>query len=114
MSQAFHSIGIAAPFASFGEPAVFRASSQAEPRSITVVLDREPPAPMEIADAEAAPAQRIEVHVRNDSTHGIAATELDRGTGRIELAWRIGDTPTSRAIAKIVRQDRAVLVLEVR
>ena len=105
-------IGLASQFRRHGEAATYVNTATEETRSITVIVDREPPDALDLMPG--APTSRIQVLVRNDATLGIAATELDRGKDRISLAWRIGDAVRTYAIHSVVRQDAATLTLELR
>lgn len=110
--QQFLTIGLAAQFARFGEAAQYLKHGVETPRDITVIVDREPPE--DLAAAPGVPTPRIELHVRNDATHGIAATELNRGADQVSFAWRLGGEVKTYQIGRLMRQDAGVLVLEIR
>lgn len=55
-----------------------------------------------------------QVHVANDTTYGIASTELNLGGDQISLPPRDGKTAESRTITQLLIQDNGMLVLECR
>ena len=82
-------------------------------RSLTAIIDREPPT---IYDASGnAVTAEFMVRVHNDSTIGISASELDTGGDGIELLEHSSDTtPVRKTILKMVSQDGGVVVLALR
>lgn len=58
-------------------------------RSIKVIVNRKPAALPDELDRGITPS--IEIVVRNDSTYGIASSELDSGGDKIQLKLRLGD-----------------------
>lgn len=105
-------IGLDAQFRHHGEEVTYLKGGLQGGRAITAIVDRDVAGDTDLGSG--VPTPRVQVHVRNDAVKGIAANELDRGKDRISLAWRVGDTVRSFAIINIERQDRGVLVLEVR
>jgi len=55
-----------------------------------------------------------QVHVANDSTYGIASSELDLGGDQISFPPRDGKTAERRAITQLMIQDHGMLVIECR
>jgi hypothetical protein len=53
----------------------------------------------------------FEVRVANDDIIGISSAELDTGGDKIELAAKIGDTPSKRSIQYMTEHDEGMLVL---
>ena len=54
----------------------------------------------------------LEIHVANDATSGM--TEPKPGLEFIEVALRVGQTPTKRTITRIISHDEGMFVLECR
>jgi hypothetical protein len=53
----------------------------------------------------------FEVRVANSATTGISSSELDTGGDQIELAARVGETPTKRSVQYLTEHDSGMLVL---
>ena len=56
----------------------------------------------------------FEVYVENDTTRGINSDELDLGGDQISLPVRPGKAAEARTVTRLIEQDAAMLVLEVR
>ena len=52
-------------------------------------------------------SQAIVVKVRNDSTYGISATEIDTGGDELNVAIRAGGTAQRRAIVRVLSDNGA-------
>lgn len=65
-------------------------------RTITVIVDRRPPAKSDSMGQIITPMALV--HVRNDATYGIAASEVDVGGDTITLAMRPGATAVAHQI----------------
>jgi len=81
-------------------------------RSIRAVVNRTDAAGLGVAGEAVSP--QITVAVLNDETDGISSDEVDTGGDKITLALRLGETAQSRRITRIVQQDAATLIVEVR
>jgi len=95
----------------FGETVLYRPNGK-RPRSISAIVKRHPPEPLE--GAERARSSRIEVTVKNDYLEGIASDEIDIGKDQIDLSRRVNDTVETLSLARLIRHDAAVIVFEVR
>lgn len=60
------------------------------------------------------PAPVIQVTVVNDSTSGISSSSINVGVDRLTCAERVGETAAARYIHRIVQQNPACMVLELR
>ena len=63
-------------------------------------------------DDGATVSPQWEVHVHNDSTTGIAGTELNLGRDQITFPPRDGQAAATRTITQLITQDHGMLVLE--
>jgi len=97
--------------ANFGEPVVYYPRS-GKPRTITAIVDREPPQSGGDFDEHRGP--RFSVEVTNDQQDGIASDCIDIGGDRLEFAQRKGGTAVKMSIVQIENQDAGMLRLEVR
>jgi len=77
-------------------------------RTIAVTVDRGGPEPFGQGQAPG-----FAVTVLNDATDGIPAATLDVGADRIDVAERVGGTPSPRGVQRIASQDADWLVLDV-
>jgi hypothetical protein len=82
------------------------------PRTITALVDREPPAFLLEADGLAVPT--VHVIVRNSATTGISSSEVDTGGDQMDVALRLGQAAATKRIVRIVSHDAGLLRLEVR
>lgn len=101
--------GIVALMAMFGIGTPFAASSSE--RSISALVNRERPGPLDEVPQGHAPLLTIKVV---NSTSGIATSEIDLGKDKIELPVRLGESAQQRRLAKILSQDAGMMKLEVR
>lgn len=83
-------------------------------RTISAIVNRSPPADMNgVPYAQAIPVYHVQV--ANNATTGISVDELDTNKDQIELPDKDGGTvTTTRTITKLIEQDSAMLLLEVR
>ena len=77
-------------------------------RSINAVVIRDA-----IQDSDGIVMPSWTVNVANDSTHGIASTEIDIGGDQVMLPPRDGEPAKTRTIQHILIQDHGMLVLQV-
>ncbi len=101
----------------FGESIVYKprptqAVPSPAPRTITAIVDREPPAFLLEANGLAVPT--VHIIVRNSATMGISSDEIDTGGDQVDVALRLGQAATTKRIVRIVQQDAGILRLEVR
>lgn len=76
-------------------------------RSITAIIEREPPAIFDAAGNAVFP--KVTIRVANSSGTGIASSELDTGRDEIELLLNTGDSTSKRfSIMQILSQDSGV------
>lgn len=92
----------------FAESAPYRPKGGTA-RTISAVVFRLLP---QVNEDENRSLQVFEVHVANNSTTGIAASEINLGGDEIDLADRVGKTPKPRSIVQILDQDEGMLVLQ--
>lgn len=95
----------------FAESVVYYPFS-GEPRSIDVVVERQQ-VQLNPEDGDTLTPVFI-VHVANDATEGISSDELNVGGDRIELAVRVGETPTLRTVMRLLGHDEGMIDLECR
>jgi hypothetical protein len=94
----------------FAEMVSYVKRGAASGRSIKAVVIREEIASSEESGGAVTPV--FEVHVANNSTAGIASTEINLGGDAIEIPVRDGLTASSRHINAILFQDEGMLVLQ--
>ena len=101
--------------ADFGEDVIYT-PRDGRPRTITAVVDRNPPSaiPEVVGAAGGGLAQRFVISVANDELTGIAPDRLDTGGDAVHIAPRIGEALEEFRIAGIVSQDPGMIQLEVR
>ena len=95
----------------FGESVKYLPSGGGS-RTITAIVDREPPA--ELEGMSGAHATRTIVNVANNATTGISSSEINLGGDKIELSVRINETAKQKRIVGIISQDAGMMRLEVR
>lgn len=83
----------------FGESVTYVPDSGAE-RTIQAIVERE----TQVID-NGIPALATVVRVRNDSTLGISATEIDTGTDQLKVSLRVGEAAQTRQIVRVVSTD---------
>lgn len=94
-------------------PRLFKSGDNRQPRTIAAVVIREQMRTV-TEDGGESITPVFEVHVSNNSTTGIAATELDTGGDKISMPVRDGMQPSKRAVMRLITQDNGMLVLECR
>jgi hypothetical protein len=95
----------------FGESVVYYPRG-GTPRTITAIVDRDPPQSGGDFDEHRGP--RFSIEVANDQQDGIASECIDIGGDRVEFAQRKGGTAVKMSIVRIDDQDAGMLRLEVR
>ena len=93
----------------FGEAVTYKPASGGT-RAINAFVRREHPRPSD-EDPSASIHEYMTVFVMNDSTLGIAASEINLGGDSINFARRLGDTATDNSITQIESQDTGGLLL---
>jgi hypothetical protein len=92
----------------FGESVVYRTRNNIA-RTINAVVFRQ--LAELISEDENRSVTVFEAHVVNNSTLGIASTEIDLGGDTLDIAERVDKTARPRAIVQIQEQDEGMLVL---
>ena len=83
-----------------------------DPREITAVVTRKPPAELDGAPHGCGPA--IEIAVANDAATGISSSEVNKMKDQVKVAVRIGQTVENRLVTEIISQDAGMMRLEIR
>jgi hypothetical protein len=94
--------------APFSESVTYVPISGSE-RPITANVQREGLQPIE--GTESATAHTFTIHVRNNSTTGIAASELNTGGDAISVSDYKGGTLVTRRIRRVIDTDEGMHVL---
>jgi len=89
-------------------PHRFHTAAVREPRAIKAVVIRNQ---VSVFNPDEQILTEFEVRVANNSTNGISSAELDTGGDKIELAAKIGDTPSKRSVQYMTEHDEGMLVL---
>jgi hypothetical protein len=77
-------------------------------RSITAIVDREPPAIMDAAGNAVVP--QFIVRVYNSAVSGISSQEMNTGGDQVRFVKRIGETiPATYSVGQIISQSGGVL-----
>lgn len=95
----------------FGEPIVYYPRN-GKPRTITAIVDRDPPRDGGDFDEHRGP--RFSIEVTNDQIDGIASDCIDMGGDRVEFAQRKGAAAVQMSLVQLVDQDAGMLRIEVR
>lgn len=96
----------------YGEPVIYHLRAGGS-RSITAIIEREPPSFVE--DSGEVVSLSFIIRIDNDCASGVLASEVDTGGDEVELIYKLGDTRTTRrTIEKLISQDSGVVVLGVR
>lgn len=89
-----------------------RTATASSSRSIAAVVFRNQ---MEVVSENGVSVLPVwEVHVANNSTTGIASTEIDTGGDQIGFPPRDGEDAVKKTIVMILVQDHGMLVLQCR
>lgn len=91
------------------EPVVYRPAG-GEARTIAALVDR---GGRDADGATRAAAPGMTAIVLNDAADGIAATEINTGGDRIDLAERVGGIAVRRQIRRIAEQDPDLVRIDV-
>lgn len=83
-----------------------------EPRTIDVVIERQQ-VQLNPEDGDTLTPVFL-VHVANNATEGISSEELNVGGDTMEIAVRVGETPTMRRVIRLLGHDEGMLDLECR
>jgi len=94
-----------------GEVVVFRPRSGGS-RTLSAIVDRDPPQVLSTAGEHVLPTLSITVH-SSDNTAGILSSEVDAGD-KIDVAVKPGATRESRTIFSVTSEDGGCTVLAVR
>ncbi len=78
-------------------------------RSISAIVDYPGPGPIGPLDGGSRP--HVELLVANDSTTGIASTEVDTGGDHVTVPMRVGTTARVLRIVEVMGQDDALVRL---
>jgi hypothetical protein len=110
----FASVGMPVLLQQMGETVIYRPNG-GRPRSIEMILDRNPPEPIEEIPEALAP--RIVGTALNDERLGISsgrAAAIDTGGDAVDVTVRVGGEVTTRPITKVLRHDEAVIEVAIR
>ena len=90
----------------FGESITYLPASGAA-RSITAIVERDPPAIFDAAGNAVLPKATIRVY--NSATSGISSNEVDIGSDEIEMLLKVGDALARRfSFMTMLSQDSGV------
>ena len=103
----FQGIGLPALLEMHGESVEYHPRS-GRPRTITMIVDRSPPGGIDEATGVITP--RIIATGYDDTTTGIAFSEIDTGGDKLKLAWRKGGKPERRDIVNVSQQVGGIAV----
>lgn len=107
----FAAVGFPMLLSQFGESITYLPYSGGS-RSITAIVDRDPPAIMDAAGNAVVP--QFIVRVYNSATSGISSRELNTGSDELQFVKKIGETiPATLSIGQIISQDAGVVQLAV-
>ncbi len=108
------SLGLPLLMAQLGEKVVYK-PRDGRPRTITAIVDRQPPEQVSGVDAPTW-SYRVKViaNMQAATYGGIELTEINTGGDQIELAPRRGGTVSARTVAVVLESDAGTLVLGVR
>ena len=107
----FASVGFPVLLEQFGESITYLPRSGGA-RPITAIIDRDPPAVLDVAGNSLFPLANIRVY--NSCRSGISSKELDSGKDEIEMLIRIGDTiPKRVSVMQMTAQDSGVTAFSV-
>lgn len=95
----------------FSESVVYRPFGGTA-RTISALVNRFPP--NQLPGVPEASLPSVVLTVRNNATTGISSTELDTGGDRLDVAIRYGETASTREIARLLKSDAGLVVIEVR
>ena len=112
ISQSILEDDAAAMIDDFGESVVYRPRAGGT-RTITAIVSRNQPGVMAETPNGSLMPENV-VAVLNDSTRGIASTEIDTGGDQIDIVPRVGQSAVTKSIVRICDHDAAMLWLEVR
>ena len=94
----------------FGEDVIYYPFG-AEPRSITAIVEREPPAIYNASGNAVMP--KAVVRMLNSRQLGVASSEVDNGGDQIGMALNIGGDVKTFSVMQMQSQDSGVTVLAV-
>ena len=93
----------------FGESVIYRTRSGTA-RTINAVVFRQTAEVISEDENRVVPV--FEVHVINNSSTGIATSEIDLGGDTLDIADRVGKTARPRSIIQLGEQDEGMVVLQ--
>lgn len=94
----------------FGETVVYKKPGN-DDRTITAIVERNP-GEVFAASGEVV-TYRIMVKVHNNSTTGIASTELDEGLDIVSVPRRVGMPASDLIVDQLISAEGGVLILKV-
>ena len=93
----------------FGEPITYYPKSGGY-RTITAIVEREPPAILDVSGNAVQP--KLTIRIYNSATSGISSKEVDIGSDQIALPEHVGDIITRKfSLMQLVSQDSGVTQL---
>lgn len=95
----------------FGEQITYYANGSGTGRTIWAIVERNVEVPPELGEQT---AQALMIRVRDDSTYGISATEIDDGRDEVSVALDTGGTAERRQITSTVDDSNGMVRFMVR
>lgn len=98
--------------AEFGETVHYMPNGGGEREIQAIPLERGVPKDLEMLPRGLAPDSKWLVH--NNATTGITSDEIDDGLDGLKIAQRVGETPVTRPILRLLKHDHSWCLIEVR
>lgn len=113
--EMFAAAGLEAQLTMFGEKIVYRPLN-GMPRTITAIVQRNPP--QELPGMDQGRAPRFVIEAANDPFYpvfgGISSAEIETGGGKVDVAERKGEKPKTKAITKLLSDVAGMSQFEAR
>lgn len=108
-AQQFSRLGVDSLLRQFGESITYYAEGAGSGRSITAMIQRD----VSVVDESGQViSQATVMRVKDDSTYGISATEIDT-IDEVSFELRVGETAQRKVIAKVLGTDNGFVRFEV-
>ena len=109
-SQQFNRLGAPLLIRQFGESIVYYAGGTGAGRTIDAIIDREHSVVSDIGEVIGFVTL---IQVRDSSTLGISAAEIDTGDDEVSVALRTGKDVQRRQIVRVVSTDNGMVQFEI-